>query len=74
MSNGYQGTFPWGKSGRVVKLTTLFHLMPRLRMSAAIPPLPHYVFIKPRFMYCIQMCRNINFVFLYYANVYLNFL
>jgi len=32
LSNGYRGLFPWGLSGRVVKLTT--HL-------GAIPPLPN---------------------------------
>jgi hypothetical protein len=36
----------WGtrdKSVRGVKLTTHFHLVPRLRMSEAITPLPQYV-------------------------------
>jgi hypothetical protein len=28
-----------------VKLTTLFHQVPRLRMSGAIPPLHKYVFV-----------------------------
>jgi hypothetical protein len=40
LSNGYQGFFPWGQSGRVVKLTTQFHLAPGSRMPGAIPPLP----------------------------------
>jgi hypothetical protein len=29
LSNGYQGLFPWGKSGRGVKLTTHLHLVQR---------------------------------------------
>jgi hypothetical protein len=38
LSNGYQGHFPWGQSGRSVKLTTHLCLAPRL-MRGAIPPL-----------------------------------
>jgi hypothetical protein len=45
LSNGYQGLFPWGQSGRGVKLTTHFHLVPRSRMHRIIPPLPQYAFI-----------------------------
>ena len=33
------------KNGREVKLTNLFHLVPRLRMSGAIPLLPLYTFM-----------------------------
>jgi len=32
--------FPGELSGRDVKLTAHFHLLPRLRMTVAIPPLP----------------------------------
>jgi len=28
-----------------VKLTTHFHLVPKLRIRGAIPPLPHYIFM-----------------------------
>jgi hypothetical protein len=42
---GIRGFFPGGWSGRCVKLTTQFHLMPRSRMRGAIPPLPQYVFM-----------------------------
>ena len=35
------GLFHRGYSGRVVKLTTHFHLVPKLRMSGTIPPFPH---------------------------------
>jgi hypothetical protein len=45
LSNGYQGLFPWGWSGRVVKLTTHLHLVPRSRMLGALPPLPQYAFL-----------------------------
>jgi hypothetical protein len=31
-----------GALSLVVKLTTYLHLVPRLRMFGAIPPLPHY--------------------------------
>jgi hypothetical protein len=34
-----------GGSFRGVKLTTHLHIMPRLRMRGAIPPLPQYVFM-----------------------------
>ena len=38
--NGYRGFSPRGVSGRDVKLTAHFHLVPRLRMRGATPPLP----------------------------------
>jgi len=47
LSNGYQWLFPWGLSGRGVKLTTLLHLAPRSRMSEDIPPLPQYALGPP---------------------------
>jgi len=34
------GLFPWGLSGRGVKLTTHLHLVPMSRMSGAVLPLP----------------------------------
>jgi hypothetical protein len=37
LSNKYQGLFPWGQSGRIVKLTTHLHPMPRSRMCGVIP-------------------------------------
>jgi len=37
--SGYRGLLPRGWSGRGAKLTTHLHLVPRLRMSGAIPPL-----------------------------------
>jgi hypothetical protein len=36
------GSFPGDKGGRNVKLTTLFHLVPRLEMRRYISPLPQY--------------------------------
>jgi hypothetical protein len=36
----YRGLNSWGKSGRGVNMTTLLHLVPRLRMNKVIPPLP----------------------------------
>jgi hypothetical protein len=39
LSNGYR-VFPWWYSSRGIKLTTHLHLLLRLRMHGAIPPLP----------------------------------
>jgi hypothetical protein len=41
ISNGCRGLFPREKSGRVVKLTTRFQLVPRSRKCGSIHPLPH---------------------------------
>jgi hypothetical protein len=41
---GTRGSFPGGKSGQGVKLTTHLHLVSRW-MNGAIPPLPHYAFM-----------------------------
>jgi hypothetical protein len=38
LSKGYRGLFPLGLSGRGVKPTTHFHLVPALRMCGVIPP------------------------------------
>jgi len=48
---------PW-KSGRGVKLTTHFHVVPRLRIRAAITLLPQYVFMA----WCLVKHRD-NFTF-----------
>jgi hypothetical protein len=42
---GTSGSFPGGKSGRGVKLTTHLHLVPSLRMPGSIPPLLQYAFM-----------------------------
>jgi hypothetical protein len=42
---GTMGSFPGGKAPGIVKLTTHLHLVPRLIMRGAIPPLPQYVFM-----------------------------
>ena len=39
--------FHWGWRSRRVKLTNHSHLVPRLRMNGATPPIPH----KPQFMH-----------------------
>jgi hypothetical protein len=41
LSNLCRRLFPRGLSGRLVKLTTYFHLMPKLRIWWAIRPHPH---------------------------------
>jgi len=56
LSNGYQGLFPWGQSGRGVKLTTHLHLVPGSRKSGAIPPLPQYVFMA----WCSVKAQGLN--------------
>jgi len=43
LSSGYQGLFPWGWSGRGLKLTTHFLLVPRSIMRGAIPLFSQYV-------------------------------
>jgi hypothetical protein len=43
-----------------MKLTTLLHLAPRLRMLVAIPPLPQYVFMA----WCLVIHRD----FIFYIN------
>jgi hypothetical protein len=40
LSSGYRRLFSQGQSGRGVKLTTHLHLVPRLLMRGAVPPLP----------------------------------
>jgi hypothetical protein len=42
---GTGGVHSPGQSGRGVKLTTHLHLVPSLRMSGAITPLPQYDFV-----------------------------
>jgi hypothetical protein len=41
LSNGYRGFFPWGWSGRSVKMTTHLQLVPRSRKCGSIRPLPY---------------------------------
>jgi hypothetical protein len=43
--SGYLGSFPLGQSGLGVKLANLLHLIPRLRMSGAVPPLHHISYL-----------------------------
>jgi len=40
VSSEYRGFFPRG-SGQAVKLSIHLHLVPKLRIRGAIPPLPH---------------------------------
>jgi hypothetical protein len=42
---GTRGSFPLGKSGQGVKLTTHLHLVSRPRVRGAIYPLPQYAFM-----------------------------
>jgi hypothetical protein len=56
-ANECQGLFPWGWSGRGVKLTTHLHLGPRSRMRGSIPP-PRYTFMT----WCLVKHRD-NFTF-----------
>jgi hypothetical protein len=43
-AGGTGGTSPERKSDRGVKLATTFHLLPKLRIRGAMPPVPHYVY------------------------------
>jgi hypothetical protein len=45
LSNENWGLSPRKQSGRTMKLTTHLHLVPRLKMREAVPPLLQYVFI-----------------------------
>jgi hypothetical protein len=56
--NGYRDSFP-GQSGRDVNLTSHHHLVPNLRMSAAIPLLPLCAFMVWRtlpLLYFVCLC------------------
>jgi hypothetical protein len=46
LSNGYRAFFPQCWFGRGVKLTTVLHLVPKLRMHGAILPTPPYFFMS----------------------------
>jgi hypothetical protein len=59
----YRGLYPWGYSGRGVKLTTHPHLVPKSRMRGAIPPFPRYVFMawwlvkhRDNFSFYLYLC------------------
>jgi hypothetical protein len=45
LSKGYQGLCPWGYSGRVVKLTTHLHLVPRSKNEWSYTSTPQYAFM-----------------------------
>jgi hypothetical protein len=40
LSNGYQGLFPWGPSGRGVKLTTHLHLVTKSKNEWSYTSIP----------------------------------
>jgi hypothetical protein len=61
---GTGGSFPGGIAAGGVKLTTHLRLVPRSRMSGAIPPFPQYVF-----MACLVKHRY-NFTFTFYLKLY----
>jgi hypothetical protein len=54
------GLFSWRQSGQGMKLTTHLHLVLRLRMLGAIPPLPHMSAWRGAYL----SARD-NFIFLY---------
>jgi hypothetical protein len=43
-TTGTGESFSGGKEAGVVNLTTHLHVVPKLRMHVAIPPLPHMIF------------------------------
>jgi hypothetical protein len=73
LSNGYQGLFPWGKSGWGVKLTTHPHLVPRSIMSGATLPFPQYAFMAwcsveaqgQLYLLLRHILRRVHVVFIY---------
>jgi hypothetical protein len=48
LSSKYRGLLPRWETSQGVKLTTHFHLLPRLRMHGAVPSLAKYVFMRSR--------------------------
>jgi len=61
LHNVYLQLLPWGQSGRDVSLTTYLELMPKLRMSGAIPPFSHmpswsknFIFKRRNFTFELQ--------------------
>jgi hypothetical protein len=64
LSNGYRGLFPWGQSGRAVKLTTHLHLVPRSTNAWSHTSTPLYVFMA----WCLVKHRD-NFTFTFYLCV-----
>jgi hypothetical protein len=62
--SGYQGSF-LGVHGQGMKLTTLLHLVPRLRMNGAVPLLLIYAFIawtRKTLHFCINLDEFIKWV------------
>jgi hypothetical protein len=62
-ANQFQGTESFLRRytiGRNVKLTTHLHLVPRLRMRGAVPPLPQYIFM-PLCVYMYIYIYNLRF-------------
>jgi hypothetical protein len=64
LSNGYQGLFPCGQSGRDVKLTTHLHLVPRSKNEWSYTSTPQYVFME----WCLVKHRD-NFTFTFISSV-----
>jgi hypothetical protein len=60
LSKGTRGSFPGGKAGRGVKLTTHLHLVPSRRMSETLRPLPQYAFVA---WYSVKKRHRNNFPF-----------
>jgi hypothetical protein len=57
-SNGYQGLFPWGYSGRGAKLTTHLHLVPKSKNAWSYTSTPQYAFMA----WCLVKNKD-NFTF-----------
>jgi hypothetical protein len=64
LSSGYRGLFPRGQSGRGVKLTTDFYLMPRSRKCGSIHTLPH----SPSWRIAYLVKHRDNFSLPYHIN------
>jgi hypothetical protein len=62
--SGYRAFFPWDKAAGNVRRTTHLHLVPRLRMDGAVPPLPldathgnDFIFSSVSSVYFTRSCR-----------------
>jgi hypothetical protein len=68
------GLLSGGQSGRVVKLTTLLYLAPRLRLSGAIPPFPLHAFValtRTTFTFFLLRFRFSNIILILKATKHL---
>jgi hypothetical protein len=64
LSNGYHGVFPWGQSGRSVKMTSHLNVLPRSKNACSYTSTPQYVSMA----WCLVKHRE-NFTFHAFCSV-----